>query len=234
MNYRSNKRQSVVHGSQLTFVSGKSPILLVCPHGHPDDDTNTDLIAQKMADTLDAFAVINTGYRRSDTVDIPSLKANLNNSDHVDNEVPIFGNKILEFRKEILSVYDSCHVFFIHGMADKEENVDVVLGFGKAKVPSLTCTDNYKNEFAYRLQQANFVVKQGGVGSKYSAAMPTNMNQYFKKHGCSVNTSSMQIELINSLRVPNFNRTAKKLSDVLHNFFYKTTKLPDNFKVSNI
>jgi hypothetical protein len=237
MKYLMNRKSVSNHGSPLEFVLGSSPILLICPHGHPDDDTNTDIITKKLAASLDAFAVINMGFSRTDTTpDVKNLKANLNNADHVDDHVPVFGEKIKEFQREILSFFNTCNVFIIHGMADRDDNVDVVLGYGKAKTPSYTCSENYKNELAYQLTKAKLVVKQGGVGSKYSAASSTNMNQYFKKHGLSVSTNSIQIELTNALRNPvaEAEKTAKKLSRVIHEFVYKDIVLPNDFKVGNV
>ena len=80
---------------------GKKPVIFVAPHGA--DDIKTDVIAERAAETLDSYAVVNKGFDRSDVVDTNNDKANCNRIDHTKDPVVYdeFLKPILNFRNNI-------------------------------------------------------------------------------------------------------------------------------------
>lgn len=220
----------------MKFIKGDSPILIVCPHGNPNDDFNTDIISEIVADKVDAYAVINKTWRRGDKVDIANKVANFNRIDHAEDSK--FLEKIKDYRDNILDVYRQAHVFFIHGMvdfADKGKAVDCVLGFGNGNPQRLTCSFGFKNELAYRFSLEKWQVRQGGPGSRYAAWDINNMCQYFRENNLP-STNAIQIEISRSLRDPETQakKTALSLSNVIFNFIYKNNTVPKQFHLLEI
>ena len=72
---------------RVSVIEGKSPIIIVAPHGYKGDDENTDLIAEEIANALHCYAVINRGWERSDSVDFMKDKADCNNVYHCKEDV---------------------------------------------------------------------------------------------------------------------------------------------------
>ena len=60
--------------SPIETISGKTPILLIAPHGVDGDDDNTGKIARLMAERLNCYAVINEHYQRPVTIDSQTKK----------------------------------------------------------------------------------------------------------------------------------------------------------------
>ncbi len=48
----------------ISIRKGKCNVLLIAPHGHPKDDTNTYELTRKIADKLDCYAVVNKKYQK--------------------------------------------------------------------------------------------------------------------------------------------------------------------------
>lgn len=196
------ERVSVIHGSE--------PIIIVCPHGA--DDTNTDIVAESCATALSAYAVINRGFERNDTVDVLKDLADCNRVDHVTQEVvdEEFLNPILKFKKMCRKHYPNKHTFiyYIHGFGNQVEReagarIDIILGYGEAeKYNSYTCELWQRNLFieCYRAMSAAGDVFVGRAGGKYAARATNNMNQYFRKHQIDKKVDSMQVEIALRLR----------------------------------
>ena len=70
---------------RVGIIIGKNPVILVAPHGA--DDTNTDIITERVAKKADCYAVINRGFERADFVDVIKDKADCNKIDHCKQEV---------------------------------------------------------------------------------------------------------------------------------------------------
>ena len=69
---------------RVSVREGKLPLLLIAPHY---EDSYTDDIAEKMADNLDCFAVINHGWKKADVVDSLTDNANCNSIKHCKEDV---------------------------------------------------------------------------------------------------------------------------------------------------
>ena len=103
---------------------GNCNIILVAPHGHPKDDTNTGKLTRRLADNLNCYAVINEKYQKPETADV--LKADPNNfiADLYKKEdvnlkelKPLFLNKIRRIKRDILNNYNSIFIIYVHGIA---------------------------------------------------------------------------------------------------------------------
>jgi len=196
------ERVSVIHGTR--------PIIIVCPHGA--DDTNTDAVAESCASVLGAYAVINRGFERSELVDVLKDKADCNRVDHVTEDVvdEEFLNPILKFKKMCRKQYSNKHTFiyYIHGFGNQVERaagaaIDIILGYGEAeKYNSYTCELWQRNLFieSYRQMTTGGDVFVGRAGGKYAARNTNNMNQYFRKHQIDKKVDSMQVEIALRLR----------------------------------
>lgn len=186
---------------------GKIPVIVVAPHGHPDDDLNTDVIADCIAGELRCYSVINMGWRRATNAILGEGIANLNNINHC-MLAPVrdeFTNPLLEFKKECISKYGRCSIFYIHGMSNAvrktaKDKVDLVLGFGQGEPSSYTCELMFKNAFVTRCREENFNVYQARVGGKFAAWKPENLTQLFKSRYLDSRVNGIQIEIANSLR----------------------------------
>lgn len=145
---------------RVSLRIGRSPIILVAPHGC--DDNNTDIVAEQAAATLDCYAVINRGFDRSEIVDVNNDKANCNRCDHVKEDVVYeeFLKPIIRFKDQILKRINNesnlgmgtgwpsgtgwmlpdvnspkCLIFYIHGAGDRvhstaNEQVTAIVGYG--------------------------------------------------------------------------------------------------------
>ena len=206
---------------RVSLRIGKSPIILVSPHGC--DDNNTDIVAEKAAEQLDCYAVINRGFDRSETVDVNNDKANCNRCDHIKEDVVYeeFLKPILKFKDKILKKIklpmgghggwgwnlpdvDSpkCLIFCLHGAGDKvhstaNETVEVIVGYGLGtKKDSLTCELWRKNLLVdlYRKYSNDGDIFEARGGSKYAGRSTNNLNQYFRKHDLNPWVDCMQLE----------------------------------------
>lgn len=231
---------------RVTTIHGKEPIILVCPHGA--DDTNTDIITELAAKHLNCYAVINRGFERDDEVDVDNDRANCNRIDHIKEEVifdeylkPIqkFQQKISQKgQKTAGSAYNGiaywyqpsspCHIFHIHGCGNlvhktAGEQVEVIVGYGLgAKKDSLSCNPENKDLFIklWRNYATGGEVYTGAGGGKYAGRDSNNMNQYFRKHITDMSVQSMQLEFPFSMRdsASQATTTAMVLSLVLQDY----------------
>lgn len=192
---------------RVSVIEGDTPVLILAPHG--PDDTNTDYLAECVAEEFGAFAVINRGFRRSPHVDYDRDLANCNNIDHLHSEVVYeeFLNPIFRAVAKIKKKYDeNVFVLILHGCSDgvrkiaKDPDLDLVLGYGDGNPPSYTCRARMKNAFAYHLQKENFGVYEGKAGGKYSGRSRNNLNQLFFQWYPTPKINSLQIEIVKELR----------------------------------
>jgi len=189
------------------FEAGKSPVILVAPHGHPADDVNTTVIAQHVAEVIKGYAVINNGWNRGNVVDCLNDKADCNNFSHMVEVVrDEFLEPILRFRNRILRKYQEAFIFFIHGMANDirqktgEKNLEVIIGYGAGNPPSYSCDVWRKDLFIFLLKNAGLTTWEGKAGGMMSGWTRNNMNQLFRKHIFDPRVHSMQIEIVRDLR----------------------------------
>lgn len=193
---------------RVSILNGEIPVILVAPHG--PDDKNTDHIVETIASEMDAFAVINRGWKRSKKFNYYSDQADCNNIRHVHEEVikDEFLNPILRMVSKILKKIDSrVYIFNIHGCSDdvkiiaNDQNLDIILGYGEGTPSSYTCDLRLKDAFAYFLENESFGVYEGKKRGRYSGRSRNNLNQLFKLwYPNQQPTHSMQIEIVKELR----------------------------------
>lgn len=196
---------------RVSIISGKLPILVVAPHGFEGNDEKTALIAEYVANTIGAYAVINRGWERDDTVDFMNDKADCNNVNHCHEDVvrEEILEPIIRYKNKILMTHPIAHIFYIHGMSNKhrklsgDENMDVVVGFGAGAPNSFTCDGWRKDLFVHLLTEAGLHTWEGAKGGPMSGWARSNMNQLFRKWYAEPQVQSMQLEIIHDLREEN-------------------------------
>ena len=62
---------------------GSKPILLIAPHAAPGNDVNTEIITKHLAESLDAYSIINHGWHRNDVYDYYQERADCNKVYHM-------------------------------------------------------------------------------------------------------------------------------------------------------
>lgn len=193
---------------RVSVIRGRSPFLVVAPHGYERDDQNTAFIAERIAAELDCFAVINRGWERSTECDALSDKADCNNVFHCKEDVvrEEFLDPIVRFKNRILRYNHDCFIIHVHGMSNKhrqiskEPNLGVVVGYGDGTPSRFTCELWHKNLLLRQLNDGGLVSLQGGRGGPMSGWSISNMNQYFRHWERDDDVQSMQMEIVYDLR----------------------------------
>lgn len=193
---------------RVSIIEGYRPVIVVAPHGYKQDDENTDMMVEYIAEDLDCYAVINRGWERSDSVDFLNDKADCNNVYHCKEDVvrEEFLDPIIRFKNRILLNNQIAYIFYIHGMSNKHRQIskdsrlDIVVGYGAGNPSSLSCDLWQKNYFLHRLNQSGLNSYEGKAGGQMSGWSRQNLNQYFRKWDYDANVSSMQVEIIYDLR----------------------------------
>jgi len=213
---------------RVSLRIGRKAIILIAPHGA--DDTHTATIAEKAAEKIDAFAIINRGFERAPQVDANQDKADCNRIDHIQQPVVCdeFLRPLLKFVKsasaKIFGLPSTWNygpywnrpagtdsqvlVFLIHGAGNivhqqANEPVEVIVGYGLGtKKDSLTCETWRKNFFVdeFRRVTTEGDVFEASGGSNYAGRAANNLNQYFRKHQPNHLVESMQLEFPYSMR----------------------------------
>jgi hypothetical protein len=199
---------------------GKTPVLLVAPHGA--SDSNTVTLTKQAAELLDCYAVINQGFERNEQVDESKDLADCNRIDHIKQDV-VFD----EFLKPIIAARDAYRrklqkgdpwapikrseailMLCIHGagnLVHKEANEQVaaIIGYGLGHTKhSLTCQPWRVYLFIDTLRQVfnQGEIYEGQAGGKYAARSSNNLTQYFRKHDNDGLVDALQIEFPFSMR----------------------------------
>jgi hypothetical protein len=185
---------------------GTGNVVLVAPHGHELDDSNTGILTMACADALNAHAIINNGWKRAKDVDELRGFANCNNSDHIASPVVR-----AEFRDPITEAIEMASidgatkpfVLLIHGVGDSvrakadDPNLDLIVGYGEGDTPSYTCDDWLRACFMESAAPYSFKVYAGGKGGDYSARSYKNLTQKVCRMG---DCNALQLEFVHSLR----------------------------------
>lgn len=203
--------------------NGRGNILVIAPHGHPLDDTNSDILAQSIASYLNCDAVINTGWRRDINIKVESGLANLNDVNHCKKD-PIL-SEFLEPIQDIIAnksaLYGKVFIFLIHGMDDNIRNeipnIDVIVGYGNGNPPKYTCKIDYKNNFISAMNKNGLMTKESKIGGKFGAYNDNNLTQFLK----SPTTECLQIEIVGQLRKNSdiAIQTGKKIGETIEEIF---------------
>ena len=134
---------------------GTCNVLLIAPHGRPEDDTNTGKLARELADRLDCYAVINEKYIKTSTAGVPKADPKKSIADlykKSDAELPeikpLFLDHITHLKSKIIYKYKSLLILHIHGIRttntpkvaklipdykNKENALQLVIGYGQWK-----------------------------------------------------------------------------------------------------
>lgn len=221
--------------NDIKILNGKSNpnILLIAPHGYPDDDENTGHLARLINDTLDCPTIINEVYRKPAMIgEDPELW-----------EVPNINEKILDLnrkpqaerhKKYIRKIKESIKepqlttVFWIHGISDENIQAEIkemgaskdlkcLIGYGQPKTHSMN--KKTVNKFINALK-ANGIIAAStrNEADNYRAANPLNMNQWFKQSGNGFEkVQSVQLEFgYKGIRDPeNLDKIAKAISNAI-------------------
>jgi hypothetical protein len=211
--------------SRVRTLEGKAPILVFAPHGFERDDGGTDLIAERCADLVEGWAVINHGWARAEAVDSARGRADCNDVGHCHAEAPAREvlAPLLDFRARILAAHPTLFMLVVHGMSNRHRRktadgrLDVVVGFGAGTPASPSCDAWRKDAFAHRLARAGLSVYEGRPGGRFSGWADSNMNQLFRRHYPDPRVQSLQVEITRSLRAdPGTARhTAELLADAV-------------------
>lgn len=218
--------------NRVNTKTGKLPVIIVAPHGN--DDINTDIIADVIATELDAYSVINVGWKRAKKAILGENIANLNCIRHC-KLVKEFLGPLQFYKNQIIKKFKQCHVFYVHGMSNKirrvtGENVDIVVGYGAGEPPSYTCGLGYKNALITRFQQENLCTYQGKSGGRFSAWKSENLTQLFVD---SDKVQSIQLEIVNLRRydIDTAIRTAHTMAKALDKFLHQKTVFSEDMFV---
>jgi hypothetical protein len=199
------------------------------------------LITEYIAKQIDCYAVINRGWERSKVVDCFKDKADCNNVHHCKEDVvrEEFLEPILRYKSRIQFKHKNVFIFYIHGMSNKhkkiakDENLDIVLGYGAGTPVSYSCDLWMKDLFLHLIENSGFNPYEGKNGGQMSGWGVSNMNQYFRKWHFEPNVHSMQLELAYDLRCdPEIARlTAEYLGIAIKDIVnYNTFKSIKNYK----
>lgn len=197
------------HGERVSVIQGKVPVVLVAPHGHPNDDMNTGQLCEKMARSMNAHAVINWGWQRGDEVDIYKEVANCNSVPHCNQDVvkEEFLDPLMRFCRRSVRDKGRAFVVFLHGMSSLhrivagDPELDIVLGFGAGSPPSYSCEPWRKNTLAANLTDLGLTAYEGRAGGPMSGRARSNMNQLFRLWYNDPRVESVQMEIIFDLRL---------------------------------
>lgn len=180
--------------------TGDTPLILVAPHG--SDDIGTDVLTEKIADQLGAYAVINKRWRRAKKFDYWTDNADLNHVPHCLEDVvrEEFLRPILNYKDEIIRDFGYCLILNIHGFGSLPgDEIEVIIGYGDGDDPSYTCNLELKDAFVTFLQDESIEAVHASRGP-YAANTVNNLNQLFRFWYPDDLVDSMQLELSSSLR----------------------------------
>jgi len=215
------KSSKSLPAKQVKFIQGATDILVIAPHGVrvkgvKNDDTNTAILARKIANKLECSALINDSIKRTE-VDYNSIT-----SAEADKA----------FFKNLCSVLDSAGptlVVWIHGIGTKSlsdektamgftDRLDCLVGFGQPDRHSIREADV---DTLISLLEKNEVTtrKTRDDADDYRGWAKDNMNQWFrqeKKYNDLDKVQSVQLEFSGGKRRKDLvEQTAKSISTAL-------------------
>ena len=152
----SMKKDSPWTEGDISIRRGICNVLLIAPHGHPEDDTNSAKLARELADQMECYAVINEKFQKPSTAGYKksSLKGHaidLNNwreAKRYKKTKAEFIDAIEEFKKAILNSGNPALLVHVHGIKDENlilvsdkidefkmspESLQAVIGYGQRK-----------------------------------------------------------------------------------------------------
>lgn len=123
---------------------GKSHFVIVAPHGAMHDDDYTDELADKVAELLDAYAVVNTEYVKPSNPNAEPDCSNVENFNRLAWEGKSYSWKkkkpaMKDFYDDITAFCDEARancsysravIVYMHGMTDSDDNIGIDIGCG--------------------------------------------------------------------------------------------------------
>lgn len=202
-------------GRKIEIIRGGSRILLVAPHGFPDDDENTGRLTREIAGRLGACALINEHYRKpkKDKGEFPDKRRavlNLNRCDQVEKDLrDEFLRPLLDGVAEIGEKHGPALVLWIHGIKDSNipravgnghsADIHVALGVGQGEPDRWTAREDTVSALLESLGKNLFKPIRGALalrGSDYCGWHPNIMNQVFLRHAFThAQVQSLQLEI---------------------------------------
>lgn len=224
---------------RVRVIEGSAPILIIAPHGFDGDDENTKIVAAKVAEYCNAYAVVNQGWERAEDVDFLNDKADCNNVLHCMEDVvrEEFLDPILRYKSRILKNFQNCNIYMIHGMANRhrlicgDDTMDVVVGFG-SKPSTLSCELWRKDAIIETFHKCGINAYEGKKGGQFSGSTRKNMNQLFKKWHFDDRVNSLQIEIIFENRKDK--NTAELFAKKVGEVIIQSNKIKEFYKSLNI
>lgn len=192
--------------SRTQTIIGSNPILIIAPHG--PDDPKTDLMATYIAEAIGAFAVINCGWEKAETVDCFTDKADCNNLFHCQEEVvnDEFLGPILRYKHQIFSKFSTMHQFILHGVGKEirqktgDVTTDLVIGYGAGDFKTQTVPLWYRDLFVYLCEKNGMTTFAAKLGSPYGGRGKKNLNQLWRQWYTDKRINSLQIEIVSDIR----------------------------------
>jgi len=192
---------------RVRTIKGKMPVILFAPHGYDGNDKNTSIIAETIAEDLNAYAVINLGWERSNKVDDIADLADCNNVYHCHEDIvkEEILEPILRYVNQAKKNHNTVYMFNIHGMSNnhrsiENKKIDLVFGYGDGDPPSITIDLWKKNFMMSKFIELGIDAYEGAPKGIFSGWSKSNMNQIFRKWYPDHFVQSAQIEIAYELR----------------------------------
>lgn len=199
----------------IEILCARSRLLLVAPHGFPEDDENTGGLTREIAHRLGTHAVINEHYRkpRKDEGELPDkTKAvlDLNRCDQVEQDLrDEFLYPLLNLVRQIGHSHGSALVLWVHGIKDsnmekavgdgRSLDVHVAVGMGQGEPDRWTARENTAAALLHSLRTNTVKPIYGALalrGSDYCGWHTNIMNQVFLRHAFThAQVQSLQLEI---------------------------------------
>jgi hypothetical protein len=195
------ERVSLLHGSQ--------PIIIVSPYAA--DEAFMGVIAEEMAKRLNAYALINNGFKKSDDVNVLQDQANLDRIEHVYEDVvkEEFLDPLMSAKRRLMKKHLQVFVFYLYGFDSEVEektgnDIDIILGYGQAVVSnSYLCPVWWISKFIDSWDSHSWTsgdVYCGKPGGPFTARSIHRLPQIFRKVSPDPDVQSLQIFVSDKFR----------------------------------
>lgn len=202
----------------IEILQGRNRIVLVAPHGFPDDDENTGRLTREIAIKLGSYALINEHYRkpRKNKRDVPDKQQallNLNRCTQVEKHLrDEFLRPLLGFVQEINDKRRPALLLWIHGIKDinleravgnqRSKDIQLAVGVGQGYPDRWTAPEQTTVALLESLRNNPIKPIRGALslrGSDYCGWHPNIMNQYFLQRSYThTSVQSIQLEVKHS------------------------------------
>jgi len=114
----------------ITFIDGRTNILLIAPHSSKEDDKNIGKLIRDIATDSQCYAIINDKYvipKNGEVVDKAAFKVNLNSisqaKEHLKDE---FFDQIINYKDSIVKGYGDVIILWMHSVDDKNISKEII------------------------------------------------------------------------------------------------------------